>query len=56
MGALYLTLTKSYTAEKPEFLNKRFHIPDEILEDLKEPEEEPERKRTVLGMIFPFWL
>jgi len=42
--------------EKPEFLNKKFHIPDEILEDLKEPEEEPERKRTVLGMIFPFWL
>lgn len=39
-----------------EFLNKKFHIPDEILEDLKEPEEEPERKRTVLGMIFPFWL
>ena len=33
--------------EKPEFLNKKFHIPDEILEDLKEPEEEPERKRTV---------
>lgn len=25
-------------------------------EDLKEPEEEPERKRTVLGMIFPFRL
>lgn len=25
--------------EKPEFLNKKFHIPDEILEDLKEPEE-----------------
>lgn len=42
--------------EKPEFLNKRFHIPDEILEDLKEPEEEPERKRTVLVMIFPFRL
>lgn len=42
--------------EKPEFLNKKFNIPDEILEDLKEPEEEPERKRTVLGMIFPFWL
>ena len=42
--------------EKPEFLNKKFHIPDEILKDLKEPEEEPERKRTVLGMIFPFWL
>ena len=42
--------------EKPEFINKKFHIPDEILEDLKEPEEEPERKRTVLGMIFPFWL
>lgn len=42
--------------EKPEFLNKKFHIPDEILEDLKEPEEEPERKRSVLGMIFPFWL
>lgn len=42
--------------EKPEFLNKKFHIPDEILEDLKEPEEEPERKRTVLGMIFPFRL
>ena len=41
--------------EKPEFLNKKFNIPDEILEDLKEPEE-PERKRTVLGMIFPFWL
>lgn len=39
--------------EKPEFLNKKFHIPDEIL---KEPEEEPERKRTVLGMIFPFRL
>ena len=38
--------------EKPEFLNKKFHIPDEILEDLKEPE----RKRTVLGMIFPFRL
>lgn len=42
--------------EKPEFLNKKFHIPDEILNDLKEPEEEPERKRTVLGMIFPFRL
>lgn len=42
--------------EKPEFLNKKFHIPDEILEDLKEPEEEPELKRTVLGMIFPFRL
>lgn len=42
--------------EKPEFLNKKFHIPDEILEDLKEPEEEPEHKRTVLGMIFPFRL
>lgn len=42
--------------EKPEFLNKKFHIPDEILKDLKEPEEEPERKRTVLGMIFPFRL
>lgn len=42
--------------EKPEFINKKFHIPDEILEDLKEPEEEPERKRTVLGMIFPFML
>ena len=42
--------------EKPEFLNKKFQIPDEILEDLKEPEEEPERKRTVLGMIFPFRL
>ena len=42
--------------EKPEFLNKKFHIPDEILEDLKEPEEEPERKRTVFGMIFPFRL
>lgn len=42
--------------EKPEFLNKKFHIPDEILEDLKEPEEESERKRTVLGMIFPFRL
>ena len=42
--------------EKPEFLNKKFHIPDEILKDLEEPEEEPERKRTVLGMIFPFWL
>ena len=42
--------------EKPEFLNKKFHIPDEILEDLNEPEEEPERKRTVLGMIFPFRL
>lgn len=42
--------------EKPEFLNKKFHIPDEILEDLKETEEEPERKRTVLGMIFPFRL
>lgn len=42
--------------KKPEFLNKKFHIPDEILEDLKEPEEEPERKRTVLGMIFPFRL
>ena len=39
--------------EKPEFLNKKFNIPDEIL---KEPEEEPERKRTVLGMIFPFRL
>ena len=26
--------------EKPEFLNKKFHIPDEILKDLKEPEEE----------------
>lgn len=38
--------------EKPEFLNKKFNIPDEILEDLKEPE----RKRTVLGMIFPFRL
>ena len=24
--------------DKPEFLNKKFHIPDEILEDLKEPE------------------
>ena len=42
--------------EKPEFLNKKFHIPDEILKDLKEPEEEPELKRTVLGMIFPFRL
>ena len=42
--------------KKPEFLNKKFHIPDEILEDLKELEEEPERKRTVLGMIFPFRL
>lgn len=42
--------------EKPEFLNKKFHIPDEIIEDLKELEEEPERKRTVLGMIFPFRL
>lgn len=42
--------------EKPEFLNKKFHIPDEILEDLKESDEEPERKRTVLGMIFPFRL
>ena len=42
--------------EKPEFLHKKFHIPDEILEDLKEPEEEPERKRTVFGMIFPFRL
>lgn len=42
--------------EKPEFLNKKFNIPDEILEDLKEPEEEPECKRTVLGMIFPFRL
>lgn len=42
--------------EKPEFLNKKFHIPDEILKDLKEPEEEPERKRTVLEMIFPFRL
>lgn len=42
--------------EKPEFLNKKFHIPDEILEDLKEPEEEPELKRIVLGMIFPFRL
>lgn len=42
--------------EKPEFLNKKFHIPDEILEDLKEPEDEPERKRSVLGMIFPFRL
>jgi hypothetical protein len=42
--------------KKPEFLNKKFHIPDDILEDLKEPEEEPERKRTVLGMIFPFRL
>ena|GEM_PF-1108277 len=43
---------------KSEFLNKKFHIPDEVLEDLKEPEEEPERKRTVffLGMIFPFRL
>lgn len=44
--------------KKPEFLNKKFHIPDEILEDLKEKEleEEPERKRTVLVMIFPFRL
>ena len=42
--------------EKPEFLNKKFHIPDDVLKDLKEPEEEPERKRTVLGMIFPFKL
>nr|DAW73338.1 MAG TPA: Nucleotide modification associated domain 1 [Caudoviricetes sp.] len=42
--------------KKPEFLNKKFHIPDDILEDFKEPEEEPERKRTVLGMIFPFRL
>lgn len=42
--------------DKPEFLNKKFHIPDEILEDLKEPEEGPERKRTVLEMIFPFRL
>ena len=42
--------------KKPEFLNKKFHIPDEILKDLKEPEEEPELKRTVLGMIFPFRL
>jgi hypothetical protein len=39
-----------------EFLKKKFQIPDEILKDLKEPEEEPERKRTVLGMIFPFML
>lgn len=38
--------------ERPEFLNKKFHIPDEILEDLKEPE----LKRTVLDMIFPFRL
>lgn len=42
--------------EKPEFLNKKFHIPDDVLKDLTMPEEEPERKRTVLGMIFPFWL
>nr|DAN20903.1 MAG TPA: Nucleotide modification associated domain 1 [Caudoviricetes sp.] len=42
--------------EESEFRSKKFHIPDETLEDLKEPEEEPERKRTVLGMIFPFWL
>lgn len=41
---------------KSEFLKKKFHIPDEVMEDLKESEEEPERKRTVLGMIFPFWL
>ncbi len=39
-----------------EFLKKKFHIPDEVSEDLKEPEEEPECKRTVLGMIFPFRL
>ena len=39
-----------------EFLKKKFQIPDEIMEDLKESEEEPERKRTVLGMIFPFRL
>lgn len=42
--------------EKPEFLNKKFHIPDDVLKDLTMPEEEPERKRTVLGMIFPFRL
>ena len=42
--------------EESEFRSKKFHIPDETLEDLTEPEEEPERKRTVLGMIFPFWL
>lgn len=42
--------------EKPEFLNKKFQIPDDVLKDLTMHEEEPERKRTVLGMIFPFWL
>ena len=42
--------------EKPEFLNKKFHIPDDVLKDLTMPEEEPERKRTVIGMIFPFRL
>ena len=42
--------------EKPEFLNKKFQIPDDVLKDLTMPEEEPERKRTVLGMIFPFRL
>ncbi len=41
---------------KSEFLKKKFQIPDEVMEDLKESEEEPERKRTVLGMIFPFRL
>ena len=50
------TISDEPDNEKPEFLNKKFNIPDEILEDLKEPEEEPERKRTVLGMIFPFRL
>lgn len=42
--------------EKPEFLKKKFQIPDDVLKDLTMPEEEPERKRTVLGMIFPFRL
>lgn len=50
------TISEEPENEKPEFLNKKFHIPDEILKDLKEPEEEPERKRTVLDMIFPFRL
>lgn len=50
------TISEEPENEKPEFLNKKFHIPDNVLKDLTMPEEEPELKRTVLGMIFPFRL
>ena len=56
VSAVYKISDEPDNEKKNEFINKKFCIPDEILEDLKEPEEEPERKRTVLGMIFPFWL